>query len=78
MVEGKYIIYPKKQGNSVANSGALYVERHAELINVSHDLLVALADLYVVLQQTGADFTSGTRDLRHHGGFDLHHHLSQV
>lgn len=59
----------------MTNSGALYIERHAELVNVGHDLLIALADLDVMLQQAGANFASGARDFGHHGGFDLHHHL---
>lgn len=62
----------------MTNSGALYVERYAELVNTGHDLLVALAGLYVMLQQAGADFASGARDLGHYGGLNFHHHLPQI
>lgn len=44
----------KKFGDAFADPRALDLERHAELVDGLLDLLLGLARLYVVLQQSGA------------------------
>ena len=67
--------YPKEQRNSLTNSRALNVEWYTKLINAVHNLLIVLADLYVVLKKTCCDFTRCAGHFRHHWRLYLHHHL---
>lgn len=65
----------KQLADALADARRLYLQIHTELVYGLDDLVGFLANLNVVLQQTGARFARRARHLRHNTVLDLERHL---